>query len=271
MLSSFAQTATHPESASQSTPPSPPPGSYVRPVIEKACDSLETGETRAFLCLQFRETFNLPAVDACAGRLLPDPGQVSQLMLVKDENGDKTWDANETVIAGTVPDETGEFVFTDLNTVLEQNESWLVLAGIPAARDAGKTLSVEFEAGAFRGEDTYFDFPACRFGEFTVHVSNALKGRIPDRFEMSHNYPNPFNPETNFNLAMPEKGKLRIAVFNILGQEVAQLADRDFPAGWHTVSWDGRDRFGRPAPTGVYICRAVSGKFSAAVKIEMIR
>ena len=64
------------------------------------------------------------------------------------------------------------------------------------------------------------------------------------------NYPNPFNPETTIRYALSQPGPVRLAVYDLLGHEVAVLVDEPQPAGWHEI------RF--PAallPSGSYVYR----------------
>ncbi len=67
--------------------------------------------------------------------------------------------------------------------------------------------------------------------------------------------PNPFNPQTTivFDLAAP--ARCRLAVHDLQGRLVRSLVAADLPAGRHEARWDGRDRDGRPAASGVYVAR----------------
>ena len=77
------------------------------------------------------------------------------------------------------------------------------------------------------------------------------------------NYPNPFNPETRIDFVMPADGWAEVAVYSVLGRKVAALNAGFFPAGVHTVIWNGRDGAGHDAASGVYFCRV-----SAAVEVK---
>jgi hypothetical protein len=89
-----------------------------------------------------------------------------------------------------------------------------------------------------------------------VLTSVAQEGTsIPQTYELSQNFPNPFNPITKIKFALPHESTVRLAVFNILGQEVATLVDGSEPAGYFTAQWDGRNKIGNPAASGVYFFR----------------
>lgn len=98
-----------------------------------------------------------------------------------------------------------------------------------------------------------------------------LAGNTPQAFALNPNYPNPFNPRTTipFNLAEPSRVTLR--VFNLLGQEVTTLVDETRPAGRYEIFWEGRDRYGRPVASGVYVIRMRAGDFAASRKLLLMR
>ena len=93
-----------------------------------------------------------------------------------------------------------------------------------------------------------------RSGVFTLSLA-TLTGALPDRFELGANYPNPFNPSTMIPYQLPTAMYVRLEVFNILGQRVATLVDREQPAGFHTASWDATDVTGEAVGAGVYLYR----------------
>ena len=86
----------------------------------------------------------------------------------------------------------------------------------------------------------------------TVSISSG--GELPAEVTLGQNYPNPFNPETTIRYGLPKAGEVRLAVYNLLGHEVAILVDQSKPAGHHTV------RFGAGnLPSGVYVYRLHAG------------
>jgi hypothetical protein len=69
-------------------------------------------------------------------------------------------------------------------------------------------------------------------------------------FCLRQNYPNPFNPVTNISFDLPAATKVRVAVYDVLGQELTRLVDGITSAGRHTVQFDGRN-----LSSGLYLCR----------------
>ncbi|MCF7919473.1 MAG: T9SS type A sorting domain-containing protein [Candidatus Cloacimonetes bacterium] len=75
---------------------------------------------------------------------------------------------------------------------------------------------------------------------------------LPEAVRLSGNYPNPFNPETKINFQLPDAMKVNLRVYNSKGQEVRQLADNYFPAGSHSLLWNGKDNAGVTVGSGIY-------------------
>lgn len=94
---------------------------------------------------------------------------------------------------------------------------------------------------------------------------------IPTEFALSQNYPNPFNPTTDIEFALPEAQEVKLTVFNVLGQEVNQLVSGIQEAGYHKVTWDGKNDNGQQTPSGVYFYRLDAGNFSQSMKMVMLK
>ena len=77
---------------------------------------------------------------------------------------------------------------------------------------------------------------------------------VPAAFALHPNYPNPFNPATTIRYALSKTADVRLTIYNVLGQQVAQLIDlKNQTAGTYSVIWDGRDESGHRVASGVYI------------------
>ena len=80
-----------------------------------------------------------------------------------------------------------------------------------------------------------------------VHTESE---ELPTEVALLGNYPNPFNPETTIRYALPQSGKVHLAVYDLLGHEVAVLVDEPKPAGHHATRFDAGD-----LPSGAYVYR----------------
>ena len=78
---------------------------------------------------------------------------------------------------------------------------------------------------------------------------------VPEAFSLAQNYPNPFNSTTAIGFALPRAGAIQLAVFDVLGQQVAVLAEGTYPVGSYTLNWDGANGDGRALAAGLYFYR----------------
>ena len=97
--------------------------------------------------------------------------------------------------------------------------------------------------------DVNFKGQSCLHGPISVAVQSA-----PVAYELHQNYPNPFNPETNISFELKEDGHVQIYVYNMTGQLVKRLVDREMRVGTHSVVWDGKGQNGEVLSSGTYFC-----------------
>ena len=93
----------------------------------------------------------------------------------------------------------------------------------------------------------------------------------PSRFALEQNTPNPFNPATSIAYQLPEAGEVRLAIYNLLGQEVQVLVNAFQDAGAHTVVWDGKDALGRQVASGIYMYRMDAEGFQQTRRMMLLK
>jgi len=71
-----------------------------------------------------------------------------------------------------------------------------------------------------------------------VDVKETTAEELPDNFELYQNYPNPFNPSTTIKFQLPASGNVKISLYNVLGEKIADLINGYLNAGTHQVSVD---------------------------------
>ena len=88
----------------------------------------------------------------------------------------------------------------------------------------------------------------------------------PTTFELFQNHPNPFNPTTTIRYSLPHRSRVRLVVFNAIGEQAAILQNEDQEAGYHEVRF-----YGTNLPSGVYYCQMEAGAFRKVNKLVLIR
>ena len=99
----------------------------------------------------------------------------------------------------------------------------------------------------------------------TVGVDLPGKG-VPSSYSLEQNYPNPFNPTTQVRFEIGEGGFVSLKVYDLLGRQVATLAEGEMKSGSHTVSFDGSR-----LSSGMYFYVLRSGSFTATKKLVLMK
>ncbi|MFW6348466.1 MAG: T9SS type A sorting domain-containing protein, partial [Cyclonatronaceae bacterium] len=98
-------------------------------------------------------------------------------------------------------------------------------------------------------------------------LSNGpVDGELPEALALQQNYPNPFNPGTRIEYALPQDSRVRLEVFNLLGQRVALLVDEQQPAGFRQVNFDAS-----ALSSGVYIYRLQAGGQTLSQRMTLLK
>jgi hypothetical protein len=103
-----------------------------------------------------------------------------------------------------------------------------------------------------------------------VGVDESPNTLISD-YQLGQNYPNPFNPGTTIEYRLAGRQDVSLKVFNMLGQEVATLVNEPQNAGVYRVQWDGTDRLGQKAASGIYLFRFQAGDFVQTRKMLLMK
>jgi len=100
----------------------------------------------------------------------------------------------------------------------------------------------------------------------TVTSVESKDGEIPAQVYLAQNFPNPFNPSTQISFAVPTQTPVRLAVYDMLGREVAVLLDEAKVAGSYKVSFDASN-----LPSGVYLYRLQANGQTLSQRMTLIK
>lgn len=148
-------------------------------------------------------------------------------------------------------------------------------------RKAGVAYAGTFGESSIEGKVVYISFPfevmsnfqakidmmktVMNFFDATTAIDDE-KEVIPVTYSLSQNYPNPFNPSTTFNITLPKTNKVSVKIYDILGRLVDTIADKEFTAGRHTLTWNAKGM-----ASGVYYVNMRSGSFTQTRNIILLK
>ncbi|MFC2088652.1 metallophosphoesterase [Calditrichota bacterium] len=111
--------------------------------------------------------------------------------------------------------------------------------------------------------------------ESSTEISIVDGLETPKKFDLKHNYPNPFNPETTigFDVLESDNGlvNIELSVYDLLGRKVKTLINEPLGPNLYTVKWNGTNDYGKLVPSSVYVYMLKSGIFFKSNKMILVR
>ncbi|RQV94873.1 T9SS C-terminal target domain-containing protein [bacterium] len=152
---------------------------------------------------------------------------------------------------------------TSWNTIAQVNSYGNSAAGYEyiyndAAVVPGTIYSYRLSNHDFDGSSNVFDQ--------IVTASATGSAAEVTAYDLFQNYPNPFNPTTSISFKLPEAELVRLAIFDMIGREVAVLVNGTVNSGLHTVEFNAAD-----LSTGTYFYQLTAGDFSAVRKLMLVK
>jgi hypothetical protein len=150
---------------------------------------------------------------------------------------------------------TGEENWTDLGfveghgTTTETQAYSFIDKGLAAGTYSYRIKQVDFD-----GSYKYYN------------LDQEVEIAAPISYALSQNYPNPFNPTTKIKYAVPYDGFVNIAVFNVLGEKVANIVNSIHKAGNYELTFDATN-----LASGIYIYRMEAGDFVSIKKMMILK
>jgi hypothetical protein len=108
-------------------------------------------------------------------------------------------------------------------------------------------------------------------GVFIISLlSTGSESIIPEKFSMSANYPNPFNPVTHVNFDIPNQSNVTFTIYSLLGQEILSVS-ASYEPGSYKFTWNGRDQLGNELSSGVYLLKMETENFLKTRKLVLMK
>lgn len=205
--------------------------------------------------------------------------QANPLVGVFGGGAPKSGAANVEVFTVHNPGEEA-FAFRNISLRGANAEAFLVEnVDCEALLEPSATCSVEVAyVGAGLGMESAFlsfatdnllnpvDVQVLGIGEPQISVSNEETTELPKQHRLDQNYPNPFNPVTTISYEVPETGAIRLAVYDMLGRQVALLVDDHVTAGSYQVLFDAAN-----LSSGTYIYRLHTANRVLTQKMTLLK
>lgn len=135
----------------------------------------------------------------------------------------------------------------------------------PLVLRKGDIFDFSFDVGELNDQRTTRDYIIVAKGRYEPDEF----GLLPNTIALFNNYPNPFNPSTTIAYNLPKADRVKLEIFNILGQSVVVLVDVHQEAGLHKVEWNSEAH--NSLASGLYLYRLTVGDFVETKKMMLIK
>jgi hypothetical protein len=168
----------------------------------------------------------------------------------------------------------GDWVLAYNNDIVVGAREWIgAYTDIPVMGDDGNIFTKGYMETGLKpqfkilrdGELIELEDNLPQWSNNTLHMVDNLR-MLPESFNLSAAYPNPFNPTTTLSFALPIDSKVYLSIYNLQGREVASLVNSNLEAGYHSVVWDANSY-----ASGVYFVKMVAGEFVNTQKLMLIK
>jgi glucose/arabinose dehydrogenase len=121
---------------------------------------------------------------------------------------------------------------------------------------------MNIEAGRLQYRLKQIDFD----GGFKYSNAIEVETNVPLIFALGQNYPNPFNPSTLIKYSVPERGFVKLSIYNLIGEEISVLVENEVTAGFHEVTFNSSN-----LPSGTYFYRFQFGIYVETKKMVLLK
>ena len=102
-------------------------------------------------------------------------------------------------------------------------------------------------------------------------IINTDKNTLPVHITLSQNFPNPFNPTTEIHFSISQKTDVKLEIFNISGQLIDILVDRNMSAGTYSIEWDGKSKSNSTVSSGIYLYKLTTNETNETKKMILLK
>lgn len=177
-----------------------------------------------------------------------------------------------------IVDKEFDIVVNNLNQLL--SDSIATIDSLYAELDLSAVQLLTGQTGSSKANSLNGITGIAAFSSFRDHILEQVLNRasaseaiaeIPATFALSQNYPNPFNPTTTIRYQLPEPARVKLEIYNILGQRIKTLIDARQSADFYAVPWDGTNHAGSQVASGMYVYRLTAEPEKKEEKIVMVK
>ena len=179
------------------------------------------------------------------------------------------YENNKVILSWTTSSELNNqgFDIERASSLTSPLQEWNKIGFVSGNGTTTETNSYQFIDNSISSNKYYYRLKQVDF-DGTFEYSNVVEVEINTvaEFALNQNYPNPFNPSTRISFTLPQTANVKLSVFNLLGEKVAELVNEVKSSGFYEVDFNGTD-----LTSGMYLYRLEAGEFVSTRKMTLIK
>jgi hypothetical protein len=174
---------------------------------------------------------------------------------------------NEIVLKWQTATETNNSGFEILRSTQNDNNGWVRVSFIEGKGTTTKRTDYIYSDKLNKPNTYFYRLKQIDF-DGSISYSDVVEVNVgsPTEFVLHQNYPNPFNPATTIKFTLPTQSRVKLNVYNSIGQIVETVLDKTMDAGYHEIEFNATH-----LPSGVYLYRLESEGFSSVKKMLLLK
>lgn len=166
----------------------------------------------------------------------------------------------------------GEVGGTDYRFVIPADTTdWVQYVCVMTPPENARQFSLRARFWNFAKGTTYWDDFSVKKYAPTTGIIAVPEPIIASKYNLLAAYPNPFNPTTTIQFAVPKRDKVTLTVYDFLGRKVAELLNQTMEPGNYLVNWNAQDQAQRMLPSGMYFVVMQGSDFRQTYKITLLK
>ena len=223
-------------------------------------DLIESGENYGWNIMEGFHCYNAATCDT-TGRVLPE------WEYGHGDEGGLSITGGFVYRGSAVPDLVGKYIYADYVS----GRIWALNYVEDGENTNSLLLNSDLNISSF-GTDRHDVLYMCAFDgkiykfESTSTGTSSFGNPLPETYELTQNFPNPFNRTTTIRYRAERSVQVTINIYDLVGRLVRSLTDRHHSTGWHILIWNGRDNDGESVASGTYFYQMIAESFASRMQ-----
>lgn len=174
-------------------------------------------------------------------------------------------------VGGVLPDVTYSISNGKISIAWDDVKGYTVYKNEPVIMLKGRVIDAKKNITLSLSNGCELAAPSGSVVKDNLFNTETIELNLPKQFELTGNYPNPFNPSTSIMYSIPEEMQVALIIYDVLGREVKTLVSENMKPGTYNTVWHGDDNHGAKVTSGIYIYKLKGNNSTSVKKMIMLK